>query len=788
MAITETRWEKDFEQAILTEWLADKRHAFKEEKGKKVFSIDTPPPYVNTPVHIGQAATYVLMDMFARYKKMKGFNVLFPLGLDRNGLPIEMAAEKKFGISVHRTPREEFLEKCRQILEETSGESIDTFQKLGIGFNSFEKGNEIGALYLTDSEEYRAMTQSTFIDLWNAGLIYEDTRINNYCPGCGTTIADSEIEYEMKTSKFNDLKFRVKETGEEIIIGTTRPELVCTCGMVIFNPKDDRYSNLDGKHAITPLFEKEVPIKAHPIAEIGKGTGLAMMCSAGDLSDIRFFREMNLEPVIAIGADGRMNEHAGFLKGLKVKEAREKMVEELQAKGLLVEQKQVMHRTPICERSKHEIEFIAMPEYYCKQLDSKEKMKELAEKINFFSPKSRQIMLDWIDSVNMDWPVSRRRFYATEIPLWYCKKCGTAVVPPKGKYYRPWKEKPPVQKCPKCGHTEFRGEERVFDTWFDSSSSPLFILGYGRNNAFFDSHYPCTLRPQGKEIVRTWLYYTVLKSYLLFKKPVFEDVWVNYHILDEKGNKMSKSKGNVIDPQKILKQYGAEPFRLWCATEGNLANTDFKCSEERIRGAGKTLTKLWNVARFISGFELKGKNPKLQPIDEWILGELNELVEFSEKHFDEYDFFNPASAARNFLWETFASHYLELVKSRAYNSDKKFSDEEQEAAIYTLNLCLDTLLKLFAPVMPFICHRLYKELRGKDIHTEAFPTLVKGLHKPDFTAQELMALNSEIWNAKKAQGKRLNEGIESFAVPEKFKSIEGALKTTHGIAKIEWKK
>ncbi|MFH1234485.1 MAG: class I tRNA ligase family protein, partial [Candidatus Diapherotrites archaeon] len=398
MAITETRWEKDFEQAILTEWLANKRHAFKEEKGKKLFSIDTPPPYVNTPVHIGQATTYVLMDMFARYKKMKGFNVLFPLGLDRNGLPIEMAAEKKFGISVHRTPREEFLEKCRQILEETSGESIDTFQKLGIGFNSFEKGDEIGGLYLTDSEEYRAMTQSTFIDLWNAGLIYEDTRINNYCPGCGTTIADSEIEYEMKPSKFNDLKFKVKETGEEIIIGTTRPELVCTCGMVIFNPKDDRYSSLDGKHAITPIFEKVVPIKAHPIAEIGKGTGLAMMCSAGDLSDIRFFREMNLEPVIAIGADWRMNENAGFLKGLKVKEAREKMVEELQAKGLLVEQKQVMHRTPTCERSKHEIEFIAMPEYYCRQMDCKEKMNELAEKINFYSPKSRQIMLDWIVS------------------------------------------------------------------------------------------------------------------------------------------------------------------------------------------------------------------------------------------------------------------------------------------------------------------------------------------------------------------------------------------------------
>jgi len=787
MTINEKRWSKEFESEILREWFRDYKYRFKEDSEKMLFSIDTPPPYVNTPIHIGQATTYVLMDMFARYKRMRGFNVLFPLGLDRNGLPIEMAAEKRFRISVQDTPREEFIAKCKQILEETSNESIETFRELGISFNSYEPGEKIGDLYMTDSESYRKMTQGTFIDLWKKGLIYEDRRINNFCPGCGTTIADSEIEYEMKPTKFNDVKFRVKETGEEIVIGTTRPELICTCGMVIFNPEDKRYQHLDGKTAITPVFEKEVPIKAHPMAEASKGTGLAMMCSAGDLSDIRFFREQGLKPVIAINVDGTMNEHAGFLKGLKVKEARQKMIETLRERGLLAGQKQLMHRTPICERSKDEVEFIAMPEFYLKQLDYKEKMRELSKKLNFYSPKSRQIMLDWVNAVSMDWPISRRRYYATEIPLWYCKKCGTPTVPPKGKYYRPWKEKPPVEKCPKCGSTEFIGEKRVFDTWFDSSSSALYILGYGRESKFFEKNFPCSLRPQGKEIIRTWLYYTVLKSFLLFKKLVFRDAWINYHILDNKGNKMSKSKGNVIDPQKILKQYGAEPFRLWCATEGNLTNTDFRCSDERIQAGGKTLTKLWNVARFISSFEIKAKEkPKLEPVDEWILSELNELVEYSREHFDKYDFHNPSVRVRNFLWETFASHYLEMVKARAYNSERKFTEEKQQAAIWTLNRCLDTMLKLLAPIIPFITYRLYRELRGKDIHFEEFPTVLPEIKKPRFESKELMELNSRIWNLKKEKGIKLNQPIESFKVDKKFKPIESALKSAHRIEKIEW--
>ena len=787
--IVEKQWSKEFEPAILKEWKEKELYKFSEKSKKPIFSIDTPPPYVNTPVHIGQVTTYAIMDMIARFKRMKGFEVLFPLGLDNNGLPIEMSAEKKFKIKVGITPREDFIKKCKQMLEESGIESTDSFYKSGISFNSWKKGTEIGEVYETDSPEYRALTQATFIELFKKGLIYEDDRVNNYCPGCRTTLADAEIEYQDKESLFNDIVFKCKETGEKLVVGTTRPELVCTCGMLAFNPEDERYRHLEGKTAITPIFEKEVPIKSHPIAQMDKGTGLVMMCSFGDLSDIRFFREQNLKSVIAISPDGLMNENAGFLKGSKPKEAREKMIQALKEKGLLAAQKPIVHSTPICERSKHEIEFVSMKEFYLKQLEFKEKMKELAMKLDFYAPKSRQIMLDWIESLSIDWPLSRRRYYATEVPLWYCKKCGFAFLPPKGKYYQPWKEKPPIEKCPKCGAMEWKGEERVFDTWFDSSNTPLYILQYSRNEKFFKKAKPCTLRPQGKEIIRTWLYYTVLKAYLLTGELIFKDAWINYHILDEKGNKMSKSVGNVIDPQEVLKRFGAEAFRLWAASEGNLERTDFNCSFERIEGMGKTLTKLWNASRFISSFG-EPKEFKISQLeselDRWIISEANRIAEIAEMQYSNYDFHNPIVELKNFLWEAFASHYLEIAKSRAYNSEKEFSKKEQEQAVFTLNYCLDLMLKLWAPVNPIITFKIYKTLHGKDIHFEKFPKAEKV--KAKIKTGELMQLDSEIWKAKKEKGLALNAEVKKAVLPEWAKPISKDLQKCHKIKELEFGK
>jgi valyl-tRNA synthetase len=524
-----------------------------------------------------------------------------------------------------------------------------------------------------------------------------------------------------------------------------------------------------------------------------------MSASAGDQDAVRFLRKKSIKPVQAVGTDGRMLDIAGPLKGLRTKEARAKIIELIGEAGCLERQEKFMHSVPVCERSGDEIEYISMPEFYVKQVEFKAQMKGLARRMNFFSPKSRQIMLDWIESVSIDWPISRRRFYATEVPVWYCRKCGSMVIPPKGRYYKPWREDPPAgseglkkgrMECEKCGGKEFRGEERVFDTWFDSSISPLYILKYSREpRGFFAKNQPCSLRPQGKEIIRTWLYYTVLKDWLLTGKCIFKDVWINYHILDEKGRKMSKRLGNVIDPKDVLDKFGAEPFRLWAAIEGNLEKTDFHCSFERIDGAGKTLTKLWNVARFISMFpEPEAVPKKLCILDEWILSETEKLVRYAKERYERYDFHNPSTKLKNFLWEEFASHYVELVKQRAYNQQGLFSKEEEESARYTLHAVLKRMLLLLSPIVPLITYQLYMDLRGKDIHAEGFPAAdAKAVRKKfPFATEDILRVNSMIWKSKKDRGLSLKAEVKSAVIPKEMKALEKDLVPTHSIRKLEY--
>ncbi len=765
--LKEKTWTLKQEGEITKDWLKNP-YGF-DKKAKKIYSIDTPPPYVNTPIHAGQAVTYCYMDFFARYKRSKGYSVLFPLGLDRNGLPIEHAAEKKFKIRAENVGRDKFLEYCRKVLEESSDISIRTFARLGISFSSYKFGGEIGEGYHTDSENYRKLTQETFIDLWNAGLIYEERKVSNYCLGCKTTIADAEIIYEERATDLYHIKFKV-EQGKDIVIATTRPELLCSCAVVLYNPSDKRYKQLRGKHAILPLYDREVLIKPHPIAKPKFGTGLVMMCSFGDLTDIRFFREEGLRPRIAINIDGKMNKNADFLEGLSVKEARKEILKRLKEAGLLVKTEKTKQRAPICERSKDKIEFILLKEYYLKQLNFKEKILRIAKKVNFYDENSRQILLDWINGLSEDWPLSRRRYYATPIPIWKCKKCGEKVLGKKGKYWQPWKESP--QKACKCGG-KLEGEARVFDTWFDSSISPLYILGYGRDSAFFKKAFPCSLRPQGKEIVRTWLYYTLLRSYQLTKKTAFKDVWINFHILDAKGKKMSSSLGNVVDPIKILEKHGSEAFRLWAAIEGNIARQDLRISEEKIAGEFKTLIKLWNVSKFVSSFKLKGQ-PKLTETDRLMMNYMDSLVEFADKNYAEYNFFEPAHKLRHFLWEIFASHYLELVKARAYNTDMRFSKEEQGGAIFTLHSCLRGLLKLFSPIIPAITYKIYKEIYNGNIHNEDFPKTVRPF-KVKAKLESLLEVNSKIWKAKKDKGLSLKAAVKRIDLPKRYENLKGLL-------------
>ena len=775
--INEKIWNSNIENVILKKWHEERIYEFKVSD-RDNYVIDTPPPYPSgRPWHMGAAAHYAQIDMIARTARMFGNNVYFPIGIDRNGLPVEIYTEKKHKIKMRQTDREEFLDLCKISLDDLEKEMIQIMKSIGLSAN-FEE------YYRTDSNEYRTLTQSTFINLWRRGLVYSANRPNNYCPSCGTTIADAEITYEERKTNLVYMKFKLKNVNEDLIVATTRPELIFACQCVIVNPNDTRYQKLLNKAVILPLFNREVKILPHHSAKSDFGSGAVMACSYGDLNDVQIFRELGLKEIVAIDQIGRISENGGNYSALTIDNARKKIIEDLKNSNYIVKEQSILHRIPICERSKSPVEIIPMQDYYIKQLVFLPKLREFSSSLTFYPESHRQILLNWLDSVVIDWPISRRRFYGTEIPIWYCDNCKEPILPEPGKYYRPWKDIAPFDKCKNCGYSKFTGDERTFDTWMDSSISPLFVTKYTKDNDFFLKTFPTKIRPQAKDIVRTWLYYTMLRCYQLTEKLAWSDVWIMGYGVDEYGEKMSKSKGNVIDPFPIISKHGADTFRFWSAIEANLGQ-DFRCSEQKIVEAQKFLTKLWNIGRFVSSFEfITSYEPDLLSSDRWILGELSKLIDECIRGYKEYNFFIPASQIREFTWNVFASHYLELVKSRAYNDKVTY---KRYSALYTLHKCFSVILLLLAPICPFITDKLWTTIYSNEsIHLQKFPLCSNDYVDMCKFTKAITDFNSLIWTKKREStnenGKRysLRDPIKAN-IPEELFQFKDDLKEMHNI-------
>lgn len=783
--ITSKRWKPEAEEELLELWAKEDTYEFNPDSKRKIYTVDTPPPYLSGPMHVGQVIHYTWIDEIARYRRMQGWEVNFPLGIDRNGLPVEVRVEKELGISMHEVPREEFIQKCKEKLDEYDEIAITGFKRLGIAFNTYEDEGS----YRTDSPDYRAITQATFIDIWNKGLVYRDIRPNNWCFDCGTTIADAEVEYKERPTTLSYLYFQV-EGMEPIKIATTRPELLCACGAVFIHPNDERYKGYAGKKAKVPIFDLEVPIIESPTAQMEFGTGALMVCSYGDQGDVMAFRDFALQPIAAISSDGTMTKAAGKFAGMKIKEARKLILEELKKDGHLYNQEDSMQRVPLCWRSGTPIEFIAMEEYYVKQKEFLDDLRQIAHESTFFPNHHRQILLDWINRITVDWPVSRRRYYGTELPIWYCNSCDEALLPDDGeiRYYQPWREDPPFSKCSKCGSEDgFRGETRTFDTWVDSSVSGLYVIKYLRDDKFFKKAFGSVMRPQGKDIVRTWLYYSLLRTYQLTGKHAFMEIWISGHVVDEKGETMSKSKGNSPPPMPFVEKYGADSMRLFGVLESGLGS-DIRFSEERLAGVSKFMTKIWNIARFISMFP----NPepirfnKLTPVDQWILAEANRLIETILPDCDLLDFHKPAIEIRGFTWNFFADHVVELLKGRCFNGEGLFSEEEQKSAWFTLHETLKVILRALAPITPFITDRIYRDLYDDNgIHHERYPSPQKEWIS-DLTEHTtlLTQTNSGFWKFKRENELSLRQGLPAAVISEKLKPWAKDLQAMHGIEKI----
>ena len=791
-------WDPSIERAMLGRWEGEGLHRFDPSAPGDVFTIDTPPPYPSgRPWHIGAAAHYSQIDMIARTARMRGRNVYFPIGIDRNGLPVELYTEKKHGIRMRETDRAEFLRLCAESLDELEAEMAEIMRSLGLS-------GDVAGRYRTDSDEYRSLTQSTFIELWKRGLVYLATRPNNYDWASGTTIADAEIAYEELPTDLVHMRFAVEEGGTggggTLLIASTRPELLCACRAVVVGPGDARYAGLVGRRAVVPLYGNAVEIVEHPSVDASFGSGAVMVCSYGDRNDVALFRELGLDEVASIGLDGRMTGAAGPYAGLRPRQARKRIAEDLEKAGLVEKVEHIMHRTPVSERSKNPIEIVPMEEYYLRQTGAVGRLRSMSAGVRFHPEMHRQVLSNWLDSVSMDWPISRRRYYGTEIPVWMCRACGAAHLPEPGRYVRPWRDPCPAGPCEKCGAAAgFDGEHRTFDTWMDSSISPLFVCRYGRDKGFFEATYPAAVRPQAKDIVRTWLYYTLLRCDQLTGRAPWSAAWIMGYGLDERGGKMSKSRGNAIDPLPVIRELGADTFRFWSAGEAT-HGYDFRCNMQKIAAGKKFLSKLWNVSRFISGFavprgfDARARRPAsarapsaagiASAADAWMIGELDALVRECSAGYDEYNFFVPAVAVREFTWNLFAAHYIEMVKARAYGEG--FSDAERDSAVLALHTVMSTLLRLIAPITPFIADHLWREMYaggGGSIHRERLP-------EPDAGAgaaaeagtagatRPLMQFNSHVWAEKKARGLSLKDGI-AMEVPDGLAAFSNDLVAMH---------
>ena len=753
-----TSWNPVLEEEIRKIWESENDFVFQPNSNKKRnFVIDTPPPYPSgKPWHPGALTQYSQIDMVARSARMRNFNVLYPVGIDRNGLPVEIATERKYRIQLRKTPRDEFIALCKHALDDIEAYMLELLRRMGIS-GDFENR------YRTDSEDYRKLTQWSFIELWNKGLVYIANRPNNYCTDCGTTIADAEIEYEELPTYLVTIRFKLKEGDEELLVATTRPELLEACQMVVVHPDDDRYKTIVGKDVVVPIFGREVPVVAHKSVDMAFGTGAVMICSYGDYHDVQLFREFRLKEIVAIDIDGKMTQSAGKYAGMVIKDARSQIIQDLQEQKIAVKVEQIQHRTPLCERSHTAIEIIPMEEFYLKQLEFLPKLRKLAKEMVFHPEIHRQILTNWMNSLTTDYPISRRRYYATEIPIWYCSKCSEPHLPKPGRYYRPWRDPAPFKKCKKCGNSKFVGETKTFDTWMDSSISALYVTKRLRNMKFFRATYPATIRTQGKDIVRTWLYYSLLRCYLLTGKTPFKHAWIGGLGQDAQGRAMRKSLGNFVDPEPLLQKYGTDNFRFWGASEANLGY-DFRLSEDRIAGAGKFLTKLWNTARFIGSFP-EPRSATLTQTDKWILAELNKLTSECIDGYEDFNMFVPSTKIREFLWNIFAAHYIEMVKGRAYGDTN--SEADRDAARYTLHRVMRSILLLLAPIVPHVTDYVWRRLYGTTaIHLELFPKATGHKVAPSVT-QTLIEFNMRVWKAKRDKGLALKEPIQ-VDVPRKL--------------------
>ena len=746
------------EAEIHKKW--DSLAVYKYQKSENEFSVDTPPPTVSGYLHMGHVFSYVQCDIIARYNRIAGNGVFYPIGFDDNGLPTERLVEKQTGKKVGiNCTKEEFEEECFKVVDEVEGRFEELFRSIGISYDWSLK-------YQTVSKKTEAIVLESFADLHSKGLIYLKNAPVYWDIEDKTALAQADLEDKDLDSTEYFIPFSCSTTGKIVKVMTTRPELLPACVAVLHHPKDTRFTGITSVKL--PFFGDEVPLIADETVKIDKGTGVVMCCSYGDWTDVEWIRKHKLTPKPLMLENGEIAHE--FYKNpengrfLRVVNARTKIVDEMTKLGLILDSKKISHSVKCGERSGKPVEIIEQKQIYIKTLPFKNFLLRATNELEF-TPSHMQVRLQkWIEGLNQDWCISRNRFFGIEIPYYTFELNGekSEIIFPNGIQNSP--EVTNVRKVDSGYLANFKGVETkfafqyVFDTWFTSSLTPQIA-----KNSLKNENLPLTLRPQAHEIIRTWTFYTLLKSILhtceitndnekficeienqkfQIRKHIFEkkqylpwkQVALSGWCLASDKTKMSKSKGNVTDPFSLIQKHGADTVRFWCSNTP--LGTDSAYSEDRLELGKKFTTKLWNCLKFAKQNEIPSKvdvSKISNDVDFWAISELKKAVAEYRKYMDKMDYFHARKTADDFFWNIFCDNYLEFIKIRYYGTkafiykEKTLSEQEtsqieqgKDSAIATVCTILKGVITLYSPFCPFVCEKVQEILfnDGKSIHAQ----------------------------------------------------------------------
>ncbi len=769
-----TRYDpKSIEKKWYDYWL-EKGYFTPKGKGKK-FSIVIPPPNITGRIHMGHALNITLQDIVVRYKRMKGYDVLWVPGEDHAGIATQNAVEKYIlqteGKKREELGREEFLKRTWEWAKKYRKEIKEQIKALGASVDWTRER-------FTLDEGLNRAVRKVFVELYKKGLIYKGNYIVNWCPHCKTVLSDEEVEHKEVDGKLYYIRYPIKDSDEYVVIATTRPETMLADTAVAVHPDDERYRHLVGKIAILPLVGRELPIIADKRVDPKFGTGALKVTPGHDPTDFLIGQDHGLEVIDVMDDDARINEKGGKYAGLDRYEARKRIVEDLEKEGYLVKVEDYKHSVGHCYRCGTAIEPRIMEQWFVRTKPLAQRGIEAVERgeIEFFPKRWTKVYLNWMYEIR-DWCISRQLWWGHRIPVWYCQDCGHVMA----------SEKEP-QKCEKCGSTNLRQDEDVLDTWFSSALWPFSTLGWPEETEDLKRYYPTDLLVTGFDIIFFWVARMIMMGYEFMGEKPFSHVYIHQLVRDKYGRKMSKSLGNGIDPLEMIDKYGADPLRFTLAILA-AQGRDIKLDERYFESYMRFANKIWNATRFallnLDDFEeMELKSEDLKTADRWILTRLQKTIKTVSDALEGYDFNIAAHAIYDFFWKEFCDWYIEAVKPRLQGEDRKVAQN-------VLVRVLDQSLKLLHPMMPFLTEELWQKLptSGESITIAPWPEYDEGFvfESEEREFERLMEMVRGVRNVRAEMGmpqtRKVPVAVKGKELPEE---MEMYLRTLGNVERVDY--